>query len=207
MSNSSGPVPHRAVSGLRSPTSTHPGAPAAPSTPTRNISSAFGSPSALRAEEDVVILEIGSRYLRAGLAGDSIPKAVIDFGPDEQKRAGDYRRWEIDYKKSWRERAQGQTWGEAHELWRPDLRGLDLGLVGDKIDRAVREVFTKLVGVQSLYGGSRLRYLDTYSLILDLAGLLWLYLLPFHYHYFPRYLMPYSQISNHLLSLFFQHQS
>lgn len=163
MSNPNGPVPHRAVSGLRSPTSALPGAPAAPSTPTRNISSAFGSPSALRAEEDVVILEIGSRYLRAGLAGDSVPKAVVEFGPDEQKRAGDYRRWEIDYKKSWRERAQGKTWGEPYELWRPDLRGLDLGLVGDKIDRAVREVFTKLVGVQSLCAGYKLNYPGTYS--------------------------------------------
>jgi len=149
MSIPSGPVPHRTVSGLRSPTSTLPGAPATPSTPTRNISSAFGSPSALRAEEDVVILEIGSRFLRAGLAGDPTPKAVVDFGPDEQTRAGDCRRWNLDYEKSWRKRSHRETWGEAYELWRPDLRGLDLGLVGDKIDRAVRDIFTKHLLIDS----------------------------------------------------------
>jgi hypothetical protein len=99
----------------------------------------------LRAEEDTVILELGSRYLRAGFAGDAVPKAIIDFGPEEQRRAGDYSRWELGYK---RERREEKSWGETHELWRPDLRGLDLGLVGDKIDRAVRDAFTKSVSAR-----------------------------------------------------------
>lgn len=146
MSAPSGPA-HRSVANIRSPTSANPGAPASPHTPLRNISSTFGSPSALRAEEDVVILEFGSRYLRAGFAGDAVPKAVIDFGPEEQKRAGDYRRWEVGYEKLLKGRREEKSWGEAHELWRPDLRGLDLGLVGDKIDRAIRDAFTKSVGV------------------------------------------------------------
>lgn len=136
---------HRSVANIRSPTNTQPGAPASPHTPLRSISSTFGSPSALRAEEDCVILELGSRYLRAGFAGDALPKAVIDFGPEEQRRAGDYRRWKVDTEPSKGAHLNGDGWGEVHELWRHDLRGLDLGLVGDKLDRAVREAFTKSV--------------------------------------------------------------
>lgn len=75
-----------------------------------------------------------------------MPKAVVDFGPEEQRRAGDYRQWKTGYEKEWRKRIQGKEWGEAYELWRPDLRELDLGLVGDKIDRALREAFAKSVG-------------------------------------------------------------
>lgn len=100
----------------------------------------------MRAEEDCVIIEIGARYLRAGFAGDAIPKAVLNFGPEEQRRAGDFRRWEVDYQRSKRGFTQQESWGESQELWRPDLRGLDLGLVGDKIDRAMREAYTKSVG-------------------------------------------------------------
>lgn len=141
MSAPSGPA-HRSVANIRSPTSANPGAPASPHTPLRNISSTFGSPSSLRAEEDTVILELGARYLRAGFAGDAVPKAVINFGPEEQRRAGDYSKWEVGYLRGRREE---KSWGEAHELWRPDLRGLDLGLVGDKIDRAIRDAFAKSV--------------------------------------------------------------
>lgn len=92
-----------------------------------------------------MVLELGSRYLRAGFAGDAVPKAVINFGPEEQRRAGDYRRWRTDYDNSAGKCLQGQSWGEAWELWKMDLRGLDLGLVGDKLDRAVRDAFTRLV--------------------------------------------------------------
>lgn len=146
MSTPSGPS-HRNVASIRSPPA--PGAPPSPHTPLRAISSTFGSPSALRAEEDCVIIELGARYLRAGFAGDATPKAIIDFGPEEQRRPGDYRRWEVGYDNLWRNRITGKGWGEAHEIWRPDLRGLDLGLVGDRIDRAVREAFTKYMLIDS----------------------------------------------------------
>ena len=91
-----------------------------------------------------MIIELGSRYLRAGFAGDAVPKAVVDFGPEEQRRPGDFRKWEVGYDKNWRKRIQGKEWGEGYELWKPDLRIVDLGLVGDKIERVVREAFTKL---------------------------------------------------------------
>ena len=45
-----------------------------PHTPLRPLSSsAFGSPSSLRADEDVIVLELGARNLRIGFAGDAIP--------------------------------------------------------------------------------------------------------------------------------------
>lgn len=94
-----------------------------------------------------MIIELGSRFLRAGFAGDAVPKAVVDFGPEEQRRPGDYRRWTGGYEKDWRQRIQGKSWGEAHELWKLDVRGLNLALVGDKIERALREAFTKFVGL------------------------------------------------------------
>jgi len=135
---------HRSVSNIRP--SPNPTAPAGPHTPaTRTISSSFGSPSSLRADEDCVVVEIGSRYIRVGFAGDAIPKAILDYGPEEQRRAGDYRRWTADYEKSWRTRQRGKEYGEKQELWKPDLRGIDLGLIGDKIDRAIRESFVKSV--------------------------------------------------------------
>jgi hypothetical protein len=145
MSTISGP-PHRSVSSIRPQPSIHQGSPSSPHTPLRTISSTFGSPSALRAEEDCIVLEIGGRYIRVGFAGQALPSAVIDFGPEQQRRPGDYRKWEVGYEKEWRKRIQNNGWGDAYELWRPELRGLDLGLVGEKVERAVREAFTKLVG-------------------------------------------------------------
>lgn len=138
---------HRSVSSIRpSPTASQSptkGAPTSPHTPIRAVSSSFASPSTLRAEEDYVIIEIGNRFLRAGFAGDALPKAVIGFNPEKHKRVGDYRQWQAGYAASWRKRGQGKEWGEKHELWNLDMRGLDLGLVGDKIERAMKEAFTK----------------------------------------------------------------
>ncbi|KAH8820019.1 hypothetical protein F5884DRAFT_33832 [Xylogone sp. PMI_703] len=150
MSNPTGPA-HRSVASIRQSItpSAATGPPGAPHTPLRTIVSSYGSPSTLRAEEELVIVEIGSRYLKAGFAGDAVPKAVVDFGPEEQRRPGDYRRWEVGYDKKWRDRIQGKGWSEQHELWRPDLRGLDLGFVGDKIERAMRDVYTKYLLIDS----------------------------------------------------------
>lgn len=147
MSNPTGPAPaHRSVASIRPGPSVTAPAPNSPHTPLRNSASTFGSPSALRAEEDCVILEIGARYLRAGFAGDAVPKVVLGFGREEQRRAGDYRQWDVENAASQKGYTAQESWGERQELWRSDLRGLDLGLVGDKIERAVREAYTKLVG-------------------------------------------------------------
>jgi hypothetical protein len=68
---------------------------------------------------------------------------VIGFGPEEQRRAGDYKKWQAGYDADWRKRGLEREWGEAHELWKLDLRCVNLGLVGDKIERALSEAFTK----------------------------------------------------------------
>jgi len=125
------------------------GAPASPHTPIRTISSTFGSPSTLRAEEDCIVAELGTRYLRIGLAGDALPKGLVEFGPELQKRAGDYRSWELDYDLRWRDRVNIKKWGERNELWKLDLRNVDLALVGDKIEKAIREALTKFLLIDS----------------------------------------------------------
>ena len=56
---------------------------------------------------------------------------------------GDYRKWIPGYNKRKRKRRRFEDWGNDHELWRMDVGGLDMGLVGDKIERAVREAVTK----------------------------------------------------------------
>jgi len=138
-------LPHRSVANIRSPPSQQP-AGTGPSTPMhRPISSTFGSPSSLRAEEETVIVELGTRKVRVGFAGDAAPRGTVWFSPEHHRRAGDFRAWLPDYRPDWRTRASGEKWGRDHELWRADIRGLDLGLVGDKLERALREAFTKWV--------------------------------------------------------------
>lgn len=113
--------------------------PSSPHTPNRFISSSLSSPgSGFRQEEDAVIIELGSRYLRAGFEGDCSPQCVITFGPENSRRVGDYRGWAPGGR---RKDLNIQEWGKEHELWRMDLRDVDLGLVEDKIERAVREVY------------------------------------------------------------------
>ncbi len=89
------------------------------------------------------MFEMGSRFLRAGFAGETAPRRVFGFGPEEQRRVVDYRRWQAEYEPFRRKPKRGQEWGEAHELWRMDLRNVDLGLVGDKLERSLREAYTK----------------------------------------------------------------
>ncbi|KAI0484624.1 actin-like ATPase domain-containing protein [Xylariaceae sp. FL0804] len=145
MSSTPGPsIPHRTVSSIRAG-----GGPGSPRTPTRPLSSGFGSPSNLRADEDVVILELGSRKLRLGFAGDSAPKSIVSFSPEHQRRAGDFRAWEAGYQADWRKRASGKPWGADHELWELDIRGQDLALAGDKLERELRESLYKHLFIDS----------------------------------------------------------
>jgi hypothetical protein len=136
-------LPHRSVANIKSPGGG--GQASGPSTPLRNIGSTFGSPSSLRAEEDLIVIEFGTRKLHVGFAGDAQPRGSIWFGPDQQRRVGDFRVWQADYRDDWRKRSSGSLWGRDHELWQPEVRGLDLGLVGDRIERGLRDAFTKWV--------------------------------------------------------------
>ena len=126
--------------------------PSSPHTPPHNrtASSAFNSPSlSYRAEEDALVFEFGTRHFSAGFTGESYPRCRLGFGPEASGRAGDYRRWLPDYDKRPRKRQRVATWGEDYELWRMDLRDFDLGIVEDKIERAVREAYTKYLLLDS----------------------------------------------------------
>lgn len=118
-------------------------APPSPQTPRRTISSAFSSPSNYRGEEDVLVFELGARHLSAGFAGEFHPRCNLGFGPTDSQREGDYRRWAPGFDHRSLRKRKGYEWGEDYELWRMDLRELDLALVGDKIERAAREACSK----------------------------------------------------------------
>lgn len=97
----------------------------------------------MRAEEECLILDIGTRHVEAGLAGDATPQAIINFGPHEQRRSGDYRQYHAGHDVNWRKSIRSATWGGDYTLWELDLRKTDLGLVADRIERAIRDGSTK----------------------------------------------------------------
>ncbi|KAF2008138.1 actin-related protein-like protein RO7 [Amniculicola lignicola CBS 123094] len=118
--------------------------PESPRTPLRSTSQWFSSPGgSFRTEEEYVVLEVGSRFVRGGFPGQSAPLCILPFGPDEQRRLGDYRQWDPEYKMKRRKRKRGQEWGQEHELYRTDLSKLDLGLLEDKLERVMREAYNK----------------------------------------------------------------
>ncbi|KAI9791195.1 MAG: hypothetical protein M1816_004187 [Peltula sp. TS41687] len=136
--------PSLARSKLHPPAST-------PRTPDRGFPSSlsYSSPSfAGRSADDPVVLEFGGRFLRAGFAGDSSPLYCLDFGPSQQQRAGDYRQWEYTREGQLVDRKRNQDGIEAYELWPIDLRTVDLGLIEDKIERAVRHLYTRNLVVE-----------------------------------------------------------
>lgn len=138
MSNGSGPaLAHRSVASIRSLPNQGQTGPSIPHTPPRAISSSYGSPATIRADDDFILIEIGSRYLKVGFAGDTLPKARVASGPETQRRAGDFRHWQ----------GQGlspaQSWTAEHEIWRYDIRGLDLELVQDRLERLLRDAFSR----------------------------------------------------------------
>jgi hypothetical protein len=132
---------HRTVTTIRA--GSVPSGPGSPHTPLRTIPSTYGSPSSLRADDEIIILELGTRQLRVGFAGDPSPRGCIWFTPEQHRRVGDFRAWQSGFQNDWRKKPTAEDWGKDHELWKLDVRDLDLGLVGDKIERALREAFTK----------------------------------------------------------------
>jgi len=110
----------------------------------RTISASFGSPGgSFRTEDEYIVVEVGSRYVRGGFAGESAPRCTLPFGPDEQRRVGDYRQWDPEYSQKRKQRKTGEDWGHDYELYRMDLTKVDLGLVEDKFERAMREAYSK----------------------------------------------------------------
>lgn len=116
--------------------------PSSPRTPLlgRSISSQFNSPSAFRPDQDDhIIYELGSRHLSAGFSGENRPRCVYLFGPEKERRIGDYRAVEPGYQRKRKFRRE-EDWGREYELYRSDLRAVDLGLVEDKLERVLRSV-------------------------------------------------------------------
>ena len=87
-----------------------------------------------------MIFQLSPRQLSAGFEGESGPQCTIAFGPDNSRRVGDYRTWLPDYRRPDTKLEDEVT---ASELWRNDLGDVDLGLLEDKLERAVREVYNK----------------------------------------------------------------
>ena len=120
-----------------------------PHTPTRftSVGSNFSSPgSTYRQEEDAIIIELGARYLRAGFAGESGPQCVLPFSRESNRRIGDYRAYAPGYRPK---PTSFERWANENELWRNDLGNVDLGLVEDKLERTIREVYNKYLLVDA----------------------------------------------------------
>ncbi|CAG8243308.1 unnamed protein product [Penicillium salamii] len=140
-----------ATSSLRHSQATRPASPHTPQQPIRSGSTSFASntspSSSFRSEDDAIIFEIGARWLRAGFEGNSTPACVVGFGPEDSRRAGDYRGWIQGSAGAARlpQPVDAEDWARAYELWRLDSREADLGLVEDKIERAFRETYNQFL--------------------------------------------------------------
>ncbi|KAJ5480442.1 hypothetical protein N7530_005951 [Penicillium desertorum] len=138
-----------ATSGLRNSQTARPVSPHTPQPRSGNHSfaSSTSPSSSFRGEDDAIIFEIGARWLRAGFEGGSAPMCVVGFGPEDSRRAGDYRGWIQGSTGAGRlpQPVDIEDWTRAYELWRPDSREVDLGLVEDKIERAFRETYNQFL--------------------------------------------------------------
>jgi hypothetical protein len=70
---------------------------------------------------------------------------VLGFGPEESRRAGDYRGWiegKVDAAPP-SHPVNAEDWTRTYELWSPNLRDVDLGLVEDKIERLFRDTYNQ----------------------------------------------------------------
>ncbi|KAJ5950257.1 uncharacterized protein N7479_008670 [Penicillium vulpinum] len=138
-----------ATPGLRNSQITRPVSPHTPQPRSGNPSfaSSTSPSSSFRSEDDAIIFEIGARWLRAGFEGSSAPMCVVGFGPEDSRRAGDYRGWIEGSIGAARlpQPVDMEEWTQAYELWRLDSREVDLGLVEDKIERAIRETYNQFL--------------------------------------------------------------
>ena len=149
MTSTPGYFDRKPSSGIRPGLSHLQASPSSPHTPhtppqNRSITSPISSPSlSYRAEEDALVFEFGARHFSAGFTGESYPRCKLGFGPEESRRAGDYRRCLPHYDMRPRKSQRAGSWGKDQELWRMDIQGFDMGIVEDKLERAVREAYTK----------------------------------------------------------------
>ncbi|KAH0605902.1 uncharacterized protein H6S33_004359 [Morchella sextelata] len=90
--------------------------------------------------EDPLIFEIGSRLLRAGFAGESAPRCVLEWSNEVfWCREGIV----------WTGGASNRDEDGRGELWRGDLRSVELGVVEDVVERGVRMAYNKYLLLDS----------------------------------------------------------
>ncbi|KEF60868.1 uncharacterized protein A1O9_02430 [Exophiala aquamarina CBS 119918] len=121
--------------------------------PFRHISSVHSSPGSglFRSEEDPIIIELDPRYLCVGFQGESGPQCCLRFTPETNRRVGDFRSYLPGFK---RRREDVKAKCSEYELWRADIRDVDLGLLEDILERAIREAYNKYLLVDA--GSTRL---------------------------------------------------
>lgn len=148
-------------SSLRSSQTVRPSSPHTPQQPpARSANTSFASTtsagSSFRNEEDAIIFEIGARWLRAGFEGSGTPTCTVSFGPEESRRVGDYRGWIAGAVETGllAQPVDAEDWVRDYEIWRPNLRDVDLDLLEDKIERLFRETYNKYLLTDA--GSSRL---------------------------------------------------
>ncbi|KAL7272274.1 hypothetical protein RUND412_004924 [Rhizina undulata] len=134
---SSSTSPYRASSSLR-PSSYS----ATPLTPRHT----YTPPTTLHNAEDALVFEIGTRFLRAGFANEPFPRCELDWSTHAYRRAGD-RISSVRKPRAKRKDPVGAA--EKGELWREDLRGFEVGLVEDLVERAVRVAYNKYLLLDS----------------------------------------------------------
>lgn len=149
-----------ASSNLRHTQTARPTSPHTPQQPPRSGNTSFASTtspgSTFRNEDDAIIFEIGARWLRAGFEGNGSPVCVVGFGPEESRRVGDYRGWIHGAVGNGPlpKPVNAEDWARDYELWQPDLRKVDLGLLEDKIERLFRDTYNRYLLTDA--GSSRL---------------------------------------------------
>ena len=139
------PIPRTRPSGSLAAAAGTPGSPRTPLIG-RSISGQFGSPAALSREpEELVIYELHSRSLSAGFAGESRPRCVHRFGYHlgDGRRVGDFREFSQKPDKKVPRNKDDERWGEPYELYGANVRDLDLALMSDRLERAVRQIHTE----------------------------------------------------------------
>lgn len=92
--------------------------------------------------EDPLIFEIGSRLLRAGFAGESAPRCVLEWS-NEVFWCREGIVWTGGASSSSSSGSGRDDQDGRGELWRGDLRSVELGVVEDVVERGVRMAYNK----------------------------------------------------------------
>lgn len=105
-------------------------------TPTGTTAAGASGGLYLHHSEDPLIFEIGSRLLRAGFANEGAPRCVLEWTNEVFWTREGYIWGGV------RDKTDGEGRGE---LWKVDLRNVEIGVVEDVVERGVRMAYNKFV--------------------------------------------------------------